>query len=78
MSPTILVIDHDLDVVEEVQKILAAAGYEVLTAVTGQAGIVLAELHHASLVLLDIDLPDVDGYEVCLETPYFVRHHSPS
>jgi pilus assembly protein CpaE len=61
----ILVIDHDLDVVERVRQLLNAEGYEVLTAVTGQAGIVLAELNRPCLVLLDVDLPDVNGYEVC-------------
>jgi pilus assembly protein CpaE len=65
VSPTILVIDHDVDVVEEAVRLLSAEGYEILTAVTGQAGIVLAELNRPRLVLLDVDLPDVSGYEVC-------------
>ena len=65
MLPTILVIHHDLDVVEKVPQLLSAEGYEVLTSVTGQAGIVLAELNRPRLVLLDVDLPDVNGYEVC-------------
>jgi pilus assembly protein CpaE len=65
LSPTILVIDHDVDVAENIQRTLSAEGYEVLTAITGQAGVVLAELNRPRLILLDIDLPDVDGYEVC-------------
>jgi len=62
---TILIIDDNLDVVEQVQQLLIAEGYEVITAVTGQAGIMLAQLHHPHLVLLEVVLPDVDGYEVC-------------
>lgn len=65
MATTILVIDHDVDVAENIQRVLSAEGFEVLTAITGQAGVVLAELNRPRLVLLDIDLPDVDGYEVC-------------
>ncbi len=65
MPSTILVIDHDVQVVENVQQLLTAEGYEVLTTVTGQAGMMLAELNHPLLILLDIDLPDVNGYEVC-------------
>ena len=65
MATTILVIDHDVDVAENIQRVLSAEGLEVLTAITGQAGVVLAELNRPRLVLLDIDLPDVDGYEVC-------------
>lgn len=65
MATTILVIDHDIDVAESIQRVLSAEGLEVLTAITGQAGVVLAELNRPRLVLLDIDLPDVDGYEVC-------------
>ena len=65
MAPTILVIDHDVDVADNMQRMLSAEGLEVLTAITGQAGVVLAELNRPKLVLLDTDLPDVDGYEVC-------------
>jgi len=62
---TILIIDHNLDVVEQIQQMLVGEGYEVITAITGQAGVMLAEMNHPHLVLLDVDLPDVDGYEVC-------------
>jgi pilus assembly protein CpaE len=65
MLPIIQIIDRDLDLTEELKGILEAQGYEVLTTVTGQAGIAMAERNRPSLILLDTDLPDIDGYEVC-------------
>jgi DNA-binding response OmpR family regulator len=63
--PKILIVDNDLNTVEQLQQLFVGEGYEVLTAVTGQGGIQLAHMHRPSLVLLEIALPDVDGYEVC-------------
>ncbi len=63
--PTILIIDHDIDTLEQTQPLLEAEGYEVLTTVTGQAGILVAQLRRPGLILVEIDLPDVDGYDVC-------------
>lgn len=65
MLPKILIIDHDLEAIAQIQRTLEAEGYEVLTTVTGQAGIALAQLQRPNLVLLDVDLPDINGYEVC-------------
>ncbi len=65
MSPIILLIDHDVDSVEGTKRTLEAEGYQVLTTVTGQAGLMVAQLRRPSLVLVETDLPDVDGYEVC-------------
>lgn len=49
-----------------VRKLLSAAGHEVLDAETGLQGIRLAEEHKPDLVLVDINVPDLDGYEVTL------------
>jgi len=63
--PKILIVDSDLNTVEQLQQLFVGEGYEVLTAVTGQEGVQLAHVHRPSLVLLDVDLPDMDGYGVC-------------
>jgi signal transduction histidine kinase len=49
-----------------VRKILAAAGHEVIDATTGLEGVRLAAEHQPDLVLVDINVPDLDGYEVTL------------
>ena len=64
MLPKIQIIDSDVDASDQLERILVAEGYEVLRTVTGQAGIALAELNRPSLVLLDTDLPDINGCEV--------------
>ena len=49
-----------------VRKLLDAAGHEVLDAETGLQGVRLAEAEKPDLVLVDINVPDLDGYEVTL------------
>ena len=45
------------------RDLLTRAGYEVLEAVNGEEGIVQAELHRPDLILMDIQLPVVNGYD---------------
>jgi two-component system, cell cycle response regulator DivK len=47
-----------------VQRALEARGYRLLKAVNGLSGVELAEREDVDLILLDINLPDIDGYEV--------------
>jgi signal transduction histidine kinase len=49
-----------------VRKLLSAAGHEVLDAESGLEGIRMAEAHEPDLVLVDINVPDLDGYEITL------------
>jgi len=65
MPLRIQIIDSDLTVVEQLQRILETEGFEVLTAVTGRAGLAVAERKHPSLILMDTNLPDTRGYEIC-------------
>ena len=64
MSATILYIEDNPDNSLLVQRALTARGYEVLWAANGASGIEQAEAHAPDLILLDINLPDIDGYEV--------------
>jgi CheY-like chemotaxis protein len=47
-----------------VRRALESRGYKLLEALTGLAGVAVAEKEEVDLILLDINLPDIDGYEV--------------
>ena len=55
--------DHD-DNMTLVQRALEARGYRLLKAMRGMDGVAIAETEQVDLILLDINLPDIDGHEV--------------
>jgi signal transduction histidine kinase len=61
----ILVVDDSLDAAESMARLLLLGGHEVLMAHDGQSALDLAAREEPSIVLLDIGLPGMDGYEVC-------------
>ena len=46
-----------------VRDLLTSAGYEIVEAVTGEEGVTMAESERPDLILMDIQLPGLDGYE---------------
>jgi two-component system cell cycle response regulator DivK len=63
MNTTILVIEDQEDNRRIIRDLLTASGYEVIEAVTGIEGVSAAESCHPDLILMDINLPGIDGYE---------------
>jgi two-component system cell cycle response regulator DivK len=63
MTKRILVVEDTEDNRQILRDLLTAAGYELLEAVDGEAGVAMAKQHKPDLVLMDIQLPVVDGYE---------------
>jgi len=63
----ILVIDDNVTNVELLDAYLCAADYEVITAFDGQTGLDIAFAEIPDLVLLDIMMPELDGYQVCTQ-----------
>ncbi len=61
---TVLLIDDDRNLLLTLRISLAARGYQVFTARTGAAGLRAAAARHPAVVVLDIGLPDVSGFEV--------------
>ena len=65
MAQTVLIIDDDRDINEMLGRLAQMAGWEYLKAETGADGLRLARREHPDVVILDMMLPDVDGYAIC-------------
>lgn len=61
----ILIVEDDRDIVEMVEYNLKEEGYETLSALNGEDGVELARRQQPDLIILDIMLPIMDGFEVC-------------
>lgn len=64
MGHNILYVEDNPDNMLLVQRALESRGYKLLKAENGFKGVALAEAEEVDLILLDINLPDIDGYEV--------------
>jgi two-component system, cell cycle response regulator DivK len=59
----VLVVDDHEDNRRILRDLLASAGYEVIEATTGDDGVAMAKARTPDLILMDIQLPGIDGYE---------------
>jgi two-component system cell cycle sensor histidine kinase/response regulator CckA len=64
---TVLIIDDDAAQSESLAWRLQSQGFETLTASLGRRGLVLARSERPDVILLDLQLPDIDGLKVCQE-----------
>jgi DNA-binding response OmpR family regulator len=64
MAASILVVDDDPDSLDIVRTFLESRGYDVATATDGRAGLAKLEEVRPELVLLDVMMPGMDGWEV--------------
>ncbi|HSE36753.1 MAG TPA: response regulator [Blastocatellia bacterium] len=67
MPKKILVIEDSLDSRELIHLHLTTEGFAVITASNGQEGIYLASVEHPDLVITDLGLPEMDGFQVVRE-----------
>lgn len=63
MSRTILFVENQEDNRRIMRDLLKSAGYETIEAATGLEGVSAAERERPDLILMDIPLPEIDGYE---------------
>jgi two-component system cell cycle response regulator DivK len=60
----VLYVEDNPDNMQLVQRVIAALNHQFLWAADGLSGVSMAETERPDLILLDINLPDIDGYEV--------------
>lgn len=73
---TILVIEDNLDNLDLVRFLLEEAGYSILAATDGRSGLSLAFQERPSLILLDLAIPEIDGWSLAqmLKSDEATRH----
>lgn len=74
MAYNILYVEDNPDNMLLVKRVLQARGYRVLEAKNGMEGLSIAEAQEVDLILLDINLPDIDGYEVARKLRASAKH----
>jgi putative two-component system response regulator len=65
MSARILIVDDDPDVRETLIRVLRREGYQLLTATNGREALEVVARENPDLILLDVTMPELDGFEVC-------------
>ncbi len=76
MTKKILIVEDNPKVVDLVQMILEHLGYVPIVAMTGKQGVNLAASHLPDLILLDISLPDMDGFTAARQIRQNPKTHS--
>lgn len=71
MNPTILIIEDNEQNMYMLSFLLANSNYNIIKAYNGIDGLELAHKNHPEIILIDIQLPDMDGYEICAK----LRHN---
>ena len=74
MGNNVLYIDDNPDNMTLVKRALESRGYVLLEASDGLTGVSVAERNDIDLILLDINLPDIDGYEVARRVRASSKH----
>ncbi|MBD3271842.1 MAG: diguanylate cyclase [Elusimicrobia bacterium] len=61
----ILIVDDEKDMVDVICEVLSTSSYELLTALSGEEALQIIEKQTVDIVLLDLNMPGIGGYEVC-------------
>jgi DNA-binding response OmpR family regulator len=64
-KPVILIVDDNPDILFATARVLTGGGYEVLQSQSGRESLTIIKENRPDLVLLDVNIPDMSGLEVC-------------
>jgi len=64
-QPSILIVDDELETVELVRAAFKRRGYTIIGAMNGRDGLRLAREHRPAIILIDLMLPGISGFELC-------------
>jgi CheY-like chemotaxis protein len=65
MQAQILVVDDEPVIVDVLTRFLTREGYSVVTARNGREALEIVKRHQPDLILLDVTMPEMDGFSVC-------------
>src|SRR5437588_547959 len=65
MPRTVLVVDHEHDANDILAHLVRPRGFEPVQVYTGQAALAAVDRQHPDLILLDLALPDINGFDLC-------------
>ncbi len=74
MRIKILLVDYEPSLVKVVSRRLEAEGFDVVTAMDGEEALQQVESEHPKLIILDVMLPRMNGYEVCRKLKWDKRY----
>ncbi len=74
MKEKILILDDDKDILEILSLILAESGYEILSLTNGKRVIEEIKEFNPNLILMDVMLGDMDGFEICKGIKENIQH----
>ena len=77
MPPSLLIIEDEPELVRVLRSYLEQAGFHVLTALRGDTGLTTWEDKHPDLVILDLNLPGMDGLDVARHIRQHETHRTP-
>ena len=70
----VLLIEDDSSVARSIELMLKAAGFNIYTTDLGEEGVDLGKVYEYDIIVLDLDLPDISGYDVLKQLRNSLKH----